>query len=139
VLSGTPANEFAMVEVDTVDVTSGDTITGTVVVVAENGNQMEYDVEVYPFISDVSVQPNEVEGPGIKLYPNPASDMIYIEAGAEISQVTVYNAVGRVVMDQTFRSNPRVDLNVGSLIPGLYMIKVDFDKDQSTMVKLLKR
>ena len=139
VLSGTPANEFAMVEVDTVDVTSGDTITGTVVVVAENGNQMEYDVEVYPFISDVSVQPNEVEGPGIKLYPNPASDMIYIEAGAEISQVTVYNAVGRVVMDQTFRNNPRVDLNVGSLIPGLYMIKVDFDKDQSTMVKLLKR
>ena len=65
--------------------------------------------------------------------------MLYIEAGAEISQVTVYNAVGRVVMDQTYRNNPRVDLNVGSLIPGLYMIKVDFDQNQSTMVKLLKR
>ncbi len=139
VLSGIPANEFAMVEVDTVDVTSGDTITGTVVVVAENGNEMEYDVEVYPFISDVSVQPDEVEGPGIRLFPNPASDVIYIESGADISQVTVYNAIGRVVMDRTYRNIPRVDLNVGSLMPGLYMIKVDFDSDQSTMVKLLKR
>lgn len=139
-LTAVPSSEFATVEGDsTIDVTNGDTIAVDIVVVAENGNQMEYEVTIYPFVSDVSVQPDEVEGPGIKLYPNPASDMIYIEAGAEISQVTVYNAVGRVVMDQTYRNNPRVDLNVGSLIPGLYMIKVDFDKDQSTMVKLLKR
>ncbi len=139
-LMATPSSEFATVEGDsTIDVSNGDTLTTVIVVIAENGNQKEYEVTVYPFVSDVSVQPNEIEGPGIKLYPNPASDMIYIEAGADIRQVTVYNAVGRVVMDQTYRNNPKVDLNVGSLIPGLYMIKVNFDLDQSTMVKLLKR
>jgi hypothetical protein len=139
-LMATPASEMATVVGDsTIDVSSGDTITTVIVVTAENGAIMEYEVTVYPFTTDVSVKPNEVNGPVIKLYPNPASDMIYIEAESEISQVTVYNAVGRVVMDRSFRNNPRVDLNVGSLIPGLYMIKVDFDMDQSTMVKLLKR
>jgi hypothetical protein len=95
-------------------------------------------VTVYPFVTETSIEPASVESLGVKMYPNPASDVIYIEAGAEIRQVTVYNAIGRVVMDQSYRNNARVQLNVGSLIPGLYMIKVD-SEELSTMTKLLKK
>jgi hypothetical protein len=138
-LMATPADEMAMVEGDSViDVSNGDTITTVIVVMAENGNQMEYEVTVYPFIIETSIRPNEVEKLNVKLYPNPASDMIYIESMEEITQVTVYNAIGRVVLDQSFRNSNRIQVNLGELIPGMYMIKVD-GLEHSNMTKLLKR
>jgi hypothetical protein len=138
-LMATPADEMAMVEGDSViDVSNGDTITTVIVVMAENGNQMEYEVTVYPFIIETSIKPNEVEKLNVKLYPNPASDMIYIESMEEITQVTVYNAIGRVVLDQSFRNSNRIQVNLGELIPGMYMIKVD-GLEHSNMTKLLKR
>jgi hypothetical protein len=138
-LMATPNDAMATVEGDsTIDVSGGDTLMTVIVVIAENGNQKEYEVTVYPFVTETSIEPTAVENLGVKMYPNPASDVIYIEAGAEIRQVTVYNAIGRVVMDQSYRNNERVQLNVGSLIPGLYMIKVD-SEELSTMTKLLKK
>ena len=138
-LTAAPTDANATVVGDsTIDVSSGDTLMTVIVVTAENGGQKKYEVTVYPFVSETSVKPEEAQELGIKLFPNPASDMIYIEAEAEISQVTVFNAIGRVVLDQTYRNNQRVQLNVGSLIPGLYMIRVD-SEGQSAMVKLLKR
>ncbi len=138
-LIATPSSEMASTVGDSIiDVSGGDTITTVIVVTAENGAIMEYEVTVYPYVSETSIEPDEVEKLNVKLYPNPASDMIYIESMEEITQVTVYNAIGRVVLDQSFRNSNKIQVNLGSLIPGMYMIRVD-GLERSTMTKLLKR
>lgn len=138
-LMATPSSDMATVEGDsTIDVSAGDTITVDIVVTAENGAVMTYEVTVLPFIDDTGIEPESIAAAAVRLYPNPASDLLYIESDMEIKQVTVFNAIGKIVMQHSSVNNPRLQLNVGSLTPGLYMIKVD-NEDQSSMNKLLKK
>ena len=53
----------------------------------------------------------------ITLYPNPAKDVVYLE-GAEDEMVSVYDATGRLVMQQVYNGQ----LNVSTLEKGLYAV-----------------
>ncbi len=137
-LTGIPNSEdFISVEGDsTIDVSAGDPVTTEVVVTAENGSKLFYEVTVLP--NTTGVEEETLEAQTLKLYPNPASDQLYIESDQGISQVTVLNIVGSVVMDQSFMNNERVELNISSLRTGVYMIRVD-NGDEITTAKFLKR
>jgi hypothetical protein len=135
------ADEMATVVGDSaLDVSAGDTLMTKIVVEAENGAQMSYAVTVYPF-ADPTVgleEALETMTSDIKLYPNPVSTMMYVESELEIRQVSVYNVIGKLMIDRTGLNDRKVQLNVDGLAPGVYMIRVD-NGVETSMTKFLKR
>src|ERR1700757_547177 len=68
----------------------------------------------------------------VKVYPNPASNNIVIEAGAELGVVAIYNALGEVVMQLTTK-NMQEQIDISKLAPGVYTIEA-----KNSFTKLIK-
>jgi len=58
----------------------------------------------------------------IKIYPNPATDFIFID-GADHQKYYIYNVVGAVVMEGAL-DKTQSEINIGTLVPGLYVIRI---------------
>ena len=74
---------------------------------------------------------------GIKLYPNPATDQIEI-SGVAIKLVTICNPLGKIVKQINLNCMDNVQINIGQLNPGVYLIKVKSASSESMVLKLLK-
>ncbi len=66
---------------------------------------------------------NELGAATARLYPNPATENVTIEA-ANMNRITVINAVGQVVYDREI-SAERTQLNIASLEAGIYMVRIN--------------
>lgn len=62
----------------------------------------------------------------VRLYPNPVTNVLNIEAALNIEKVSVYNLLGQEVISQTPNSE-LVVLNVASLKVGIYVVKTTID------------
>lgn len=70
------------------------------------------------------------------VYPNPVKDMLNIDTKNVVEKVTVFNILGKVVLEQKPGiASPQI--NMSSLPSGTYMVKVTIDKN-SKIVKILK-
>ncbi|MBT8273238.1 MAG: VCBS repeat-containing protein [Bacteroidia bacterium] len=71
-----------------------------------------------------------------KIFPNPVSDLLNVEADQAIQSVRIYNLLGQIVM--TFEPNDhRSKLDVSSLNSGTYIVKIVSEDSQKTL-KLVK-
>ena len=59
----------------------------------------------------------------VKLYPNPTSGQLSIEA-VEISSASVYDLVGQCVIQKS-AENGQLNLDMGQLQNGIYFVKVN--------------
>ncbi len=74
-----------------------------------------------------------LEAQPLRVYPNPANDRVYIESnGGTIDQVQVYDIQGRLLLDHPGDTSGRVQLNVSSLSPGIYVMQVSSGHTVST-------
>jgi hypothetical protein len=67
----------------------------------------------------------------VKVYPNPASEQLFIELN-DISRnldVEIYNMTGQLVMKEIFYNIITVGLDVSGLTNGIYILKLNTDKD----------
>lgn len=73
---------------------------------------------------------------GVKLYPNPASNMLYssLENDAEIQKATFRNALGQIVMQTTTENS----WNVSALASGVHFITIQTNQGIATL-KFVKR
>lgn len=62
----------------------------------------------------------ESSGP-LKIYPNPATDLINIETPPNCQTITIQDLTGKLLQTTTSKS-PTVQLNLSTLPPGLYII-----------------
>jgi hypothetical protein len=63
----------------------------------------------------------------VTIYPNPTTSNLAIQLPATVSQnvtVTVYDAVGKLVLANDYTSSNLIDLNVSNLTKGIYMMRV---------------
>jgi len=67
----------------------------------------------------------------VKLYPNPTSNILNIEAGANIQTIAVYNILGQEVMNRE-ANDSTIRLDVSSLNAGVYVIKTMIDGNVSS-------
>jgi len=65
-----------------------------------------------------------------RMFPNPATDMVTIEA-AGMNRITVINAVGQVVYDAEI-DNVRTQFNVASFEAGVYMVRINTESGVAT-------
>ncbi len=60
----------------------------------------------------------------LSLSPNPASDLLEIQSdNIKINKITVYDMLGRLVMDKNVPNENTYTVNVASLLPGIYSVK----------------
>ncbi len=136
-LTAIAASEFASVEGDsTIDVSDGESVTVEIVVTAENGNQGFYEITIVPASTGID-HPSEISS-DVKIFPNPATDMLYVDSPSGIRSVSVYNATGSLVMSRNAGNAERVELGISSLPSGIYLIKVE-GTEQTSINKLLKQ
>jgi hypothetical protein len=82
----------------------------------ESANSNTFTVEYY-------IGVDELEALELSIYPNPASDKLYINSGDKIREIEVYTLEGRLVISKQI-SAFEFRLDVGSLRNGLYFIQI---------------
>ena len=61
----------------------------------------------------------------IRVFPNPMTDFIRIEATSPVKNVKIYNMVGRLVKE-TNLSGTNLDVYVSDLSKGAYLVEIEF-------------
>lgn len=93
------------------------------------------------YIDDMIAGPDvlgteDFENDVFAVYPNPVQDVLNIDSKAEVEKVTVYDMLGKVVLQATPGAvSPQI--NMSALPSGTYMVKVTIGKN-SKIVKVLK-
>ncbi|MCC6818642.1 MAG: PKD domain-containing protein [Bacteroidia bacterium] len=75
---------------------------------------------------------------GLKLYPNPSSGLVFLEALGTISSIEVVNALGQVVMKLNVE-NDKLELNLSDLANGVYTIKAFVDGQFEIVTIVIQR
>ena len=79
--------------------------------------------------------------PSVRIYPNPASNRLYIQSGKTVMQANILNSGGQPVLKYvpSINSSGTFDINIQRLPAGIYLLQL-FNKDGTTDVnKLLKK
>ncbi len=65
----------------------------------------------------------------VRVYPNPAASIVYIDAAEEISRISIFSATGSLVADQMI-SNMPAKIDLSDLEPGFFTLRVDFENNE---------
>jgi hypothetical protein len=66
---------------------------------------------------------NEIGENGILIYPNPASNRLFVEAyKLLVEEVNIYNAIGSLVSSHTLQSDKSIDIS--HLASGIYIAEI---------------
>ena len=82
-------------------------------------------------IEEINLQ----DSASISLFPNPANDFITVKSSSEIVSMKTVNMLGQIVIIQTGNSN---NLNISTLSPGLYVLKLVDSKGLKTQKQFIK-
>jgi hypothetical protein len=76
----------------------------------------------------------------LTVYPNPVDDVLTVDLGDTYESVTVeiFNTLGALVMTQNFKEMSKENINL-SLNAGVYTIRVNTSKGQSSITRLVKK
>ncbi|MFP9098882.1 T9SS type A sorting domain-containing protein [Flavobacterium sp. RHBU_24] len=106
------------------------------VVFSTSGGNTVYVDNVYFSTGEVAATAS-VNDEIVRLYPNPAGDVLHISAATAIETVVVYNALGQQIINMQVNSNEAV-VNVGALTSGIYSISTT-GNGGTTVQKFIKR
>jgi len=62
------------------------------------------------------------ESPILRVYPNPATDLLHIESDQPLNHIEVYDSYGRIVLKVSNVKNNSTIINTKTLSPGVYII-----------------
>ena len=74
---------------------------------------------------------------GLVVYPNPAQDILNVEAASSISTIEIINILGQVMISEKTTSN-NVQLNISKLSSGTYFARITAE-DSTSIVQIIKR
>ncbi|MDC1327210.1 T9SS type A sorting domain-containing protein [Ulvibacter sp.] len=77
---------------------------------------------------------DDVSHTTISIYPNPVSEMLYVDSSEPIKTIKIFNKIGQLV-----RSNSNYNkIDTENMQSGLYIVHVYFENGQSVIQKLIK-
>ena len=153
--SGTPTDivsifqgQEATVEVNLIDnyFVDGETYRGTFAYVGddnylhfyEDANGKEIAPIYFRINSAAGVEDVVAETETVSVYPNPATDVATVKAGAAITSVEVYSMSGSLVLSTPCNGDETVDLDVTSLNAGIYILRANTNAGSVT-TRLIKK
>lgn len=81
----------------------------------------------------------ETARPVFRIFPNPASDYLYVESDDIIRQVSVYSLTGILLNDLKDTGRYTISVDVSGMKPGLYIINVNTASGKIFSSKFLKK
>ena len=69
----------------------------------------------------------------ISIYPNPVNDKLFIQGVSDVSEISIYDLLGKLVLSKTNTS----EIDVTNLKKGIYLIKIK-DQQKEIIKKLVK-
>ena len=84
--------------------------------------------------SDISVEDINSK---IKIYPNPANQIVNINSLNNIKDINIFNVIGQKVLSFNNLNTDNYEINISSLIKGIYFIEV-IDNNNKILKKLIK-
>ncbi len=85
------------------------------------------------------LQTPEYEGAVLRLFPNPAIDIVYVESDAPLTGVEFYSLSGRLVYQNLSPSGFSVPVDIRGFSPGLYLVKIAVEGGSVISRKLVVR
>jgi len=92
------------------------------------------DCETYTGIGD----DHSATTGSFNLYPNPADDHVFITTTGDLKRVTVYNALGQLVVDE-ITTGKQYELSTASYTIGVYMVRVETEAGVTTRTMTIQR
>jgi hypothetical protein len=92
------------------------------------------ECQIWTGIGDGETADND----SFSLYPNPADDHVFITTTEELNRVTVYNALGQLVVDQ-ITTGKQYELKTASYTIGVYMVRVETSAGVTTRTLTIQR
>lgn len=109
-------------------------------------SQSAYLGTVYPSgdgvfsLAEIALEPNSIQEflkPEIRLFPNPATDIFYLESDIDLSKIQIFNMVGQLV--GTYEVDAQtIALELTSLDSGVYFVKIltkDFELTKRLVIR----
>lgn len=74
----------------------------------------------------------------VNVFPNPnKNDAVFITAAESIVSVEIYNAMGQLILSKKGDGSNGIRIETEGLAAGIYSVKTTFDKNKSTVSKLI--
>lgn len=90
------------------------------------------------FMEECALGISNPEVTSISVFPNPTTGLLYIHSITPMKTVTVFNALGTLVLEQKvdgFQS----EINLEALSSGLYFLRIDLTNDKASVSKIILR
>jgi hypothetical protein len=111
--------------------------TATVRVTTADGNKTATcTVTVNPIPISNAIETTEIPE-GLRIYPNPVGDELYIQSEKPIEKIEILDIAGRVIIDNVPLTSNNL-INVSGLPEGAYFVRVFVD-NQSITKKIIKQ
>lgn len=75
----------------------------------------------------------------VSVYPNPTRENLFVSSEKAIRDITVIDLSGRVIARQQANGSETNQINVASLVSGVYFVKVVFEDNQVSTSKFIKQ
>jgi hypothetical protein len=89
-------------------------------------------------IGPANAEGKEPEEIRCSLFPNPVSDILYIESDNKIGSVVFYNVSGFKIREEKEFDKLSVNIDVSELKPGIYFTKILFSNGKTLVTKVIK-
>lgn len=93
---------------------------------------------IYKYTGTVLGTDDFVTSEKLVAYPNPANDLLQLN-GVAINEITVYDILGKQVMNQKFAAQDHINLNTSSLESGMYVLVAVADNGAKETLKFAKK
>lgn len=102
-------------------------------VATHNGNLIYSDIYQYKTLGNTAIEKE------IVLYPNPASDFLYIKSNDsnKVKDIEFYNTLGNRVYYVNVSNLSAMKIDVSNLKKGIYLVKLNFENSETTSSKLI--
>lgn len=89
--------------------------------------------------SATAVEKVTSDGVKCRVFPNPVSNILYIESDIEINHITIYNINGIIVKEKRDICDFSVSSDMTGLSPGVYIARIVFIDGEIAVTRVVKR
>lgn len=86
----------------------------------------------------VGVEDNSIKAKFIRCFPNPATDHVIISADKAMIKVELFTLSGIKIKEENPNTTTQFLMDISSIPPGCYILKVQLENGISTSLKILK-
>lgn len=82
---------------------------------------------------------DELGLPEVLVYPNPASEMLFVNHNENAATLRLYSGSGQQLKEMAVEKTQQTSLNISGLLPGFYLLQITFENGSSTTHKIIRK